>query len=124
MKINYQLDENNYIIAFWKTPFDETKPFVEVDNLDKVHLRVSQVVDGVFYENKESYEKSVTNCKTRLQLEIQITNLKLELQNTDYKLFKFLEGLISEEDWATIKTQRQQYRDEINRLEAEISALD
>jgi hypothetical protein len=59
---------------------------------------VSQIVDGVFYENKESYEKSITNCKTRLQLDIQIANLKLELQNTDYKLFKFLEGLISEED--------------------------
>lgn len=124
MKINYQLNENNYIIYVCKIPFDATKPFIEVEDLDTVHLAVSQVIDGVFYENKDLFEERTTKRNHKVQLKLQVEALKYELQKTDYKLFKFLEGLISEEDWAAIKTQRQQYRDEINRLEAEISALD
>lgn len=50
----------------------------------------------------------------------QIASLKAELAKTDYQCLKFLEGWISEEDYAEIKAHRQSLRDQINELEAEL----
>ena len=50
---------------------------------------------------------------------IQINELKSMLTETDYKAIKYAEGLITEDDYSPIRSQRQGYRDEINRLEAE-----
>lgn len=49
----------------------------------------------------------------------KIAILKRRLANTDYKAIKFAEGLISVEDYAPIKAQRQAWRDQINALEAD-----
>ena len=49
--------------------------------------------------------------------ESRITELKSKLASTDYKAIKFAEGALTEEEYAEIKTQRQSWRDEINRLE-------
>lgn len=49
--------------------------------------------------------------------QIRIDELKAMLSSTDYQAIKFAEGLISNEDYEPIKNQRQQWRDEINRLE-------
>lgn len=50
---------------------------------------------------------------------VQINEFKAMLTATDYKAIKYAEGLISEDDYSPIRSQRQGYRDEINRLEAE-----
>lgn len=55
-----------------------------------------------------------------LHPKIQIANLKAQLSETDYKAIKHSEGLISEEDYAPIKAERQAIRDQINALEAEL----
>ena len=47
----------------------------------------------------------------------KITRLKKQLSDTDYKAIKYSEGLITEEEYAPIKAQRQAWRDEINQLE-------
>ena len=47
----------------------------------------------------------------------RIQYLKKQLAKTDYQAIKYAEGQISEQDYASIKAQRQQWRDEINRLE-------
>lgn len=39
------------------------------------------------------------------------------LTRSDYKVLKFIEGLIPEEEFAAVKKQRQQWRDLINKLE-------
>ena len=52
--------------------------------------------------------------------EMKIAQLKQNLLDTDYKAIKFAEGLISDEDYAPIKKQRQQWRNEINLLELEL----
>ncbi|MBQ9977166.1 MAG: hypothetical protein IJP21_01065 [Clostridia bacterium] len=52
--------------------------------------------------------------------EMQIEALMQNLADTDYKAIKYAEGLISEEDYAPIKKQRQQWRNEINLLELEL----
>lgn len=55
--------------------------------------------------------------------ELQIIALKSNLQKTDYEAIKYAEGLITEADYATIKAQRQAWRNEINTIEAQIKAL-
>lgn len=55
-------------------------------------------------------------------VEQQIAGLKQNLADTDYKAIKYAEGLISEQEYAEIKAQRQSWRDEINRLESEEQA--
>lgn len=50
----------------------------------------------------------------------RISELKSLLSATDYKAIKYAEGLISEKEYAPIKSQRQAYRDEINELEKEL----
>lgn len=52
-----------------------------------------------------------------LNKQFQIDLLKKKLADTDYKAIKYAEGLISEEDYAPIKAERQQIRDKINELE-------
>lgn len=47
---------------------------------------------------------------------MRIVILKKKLEQTDYQAIKYAEGLISEEDYAPIKAQRQAWRDEINNL--------
>lgn len=52
-----------------------------------------------------------------LNKQFQIDLLKKKLADTDYKAIKYAEGLISEEDYASIKAERQALRDKINELE-------
>lgn len=56
--------------------------------------------------------------------EYQITILKKKLEDSDYKAIKYAEGFISEEEYAPIKEERQNYRTQINQLEAEIIELE
>ena len=50
----------------------------------------------------------------------RINELKALLQATDYQAIKYAEGFISEEDYLPIKQTRQEYRNQINELEAQI----
>lgn len=80
--------------------------------------QVIKDVDGIptavdlYTEN----EIAITNKKKR------INELKALLQATDYQAIKYAEGLITEADYAPIKTQRQAWRDEINTLETELAS--
>lgn len=47
----------------------------------------------------------------------EIQQLKSKLTETDYKAIKYAEGLLSEEEYAETKAQRQAWRDRINELE-------
>ena len=48
----------------------------------------------------------------------EILSCKESLTNTDYKTQKYIEGQLTDEEWATAKAQRQAWRDRINELEA------
>lgn len=50
----------------------------------------------------------------------RIAELKELLDSSDYKLCKYLDGDMTEEEYAPIKAQRHAWRVEINQLEAEI----
>lgn len=47
----------------------------------------------------------------------KIQKLKQKLEETDYQAIKFAEGQISSDDYVFIREQRQQWRNEINKLE-------
>lgn len=51
----------------------------------------------------------------------EILSCKESLTNTDYKTQKYIEGQLTDEEWATVKAQRQAWRDRINELEALIT---
>ena len=73
--------------------------------------------------NGWTYRKDVCPMKTEQdklkdQYRLEITQLKKQLSNTDYKAIKYAEGQISESEYASVKAERQGYRDRINELEA------
>jgi hypothetical protein len=53
----------------------------------------------------------------------KINQLKAKLRDTDYKAIKYAEGLISEEEYASIKAEREAWREEIRQAEAKIVEL-
>lgn len=55
-------------------------------------------------------------------IRMEINALKHQLRKTDYQAIKFAEGLISAEDYAPIRLQRQSWRDQINTLEAALNS--
>ena len=57
---------------------------------------------------------------TQDEIEFRLDALHQALANTDYKAIKHSEGMISDEDYVPIKAQRQEWRNEINRLESEV----
>ena len=65
----------------------------------------------------------MTNRELRWDKGKQIIKLKNELHRTDYMAIKFAEGELSAEEYAKVKEQRRAWRAEINRLQAEIEAI-
>lgn len=57
------------------------------------------------------------------QINGEITALKQLLTNSDYKALKYSEGLISDIEYAEIKTYREDLRAQINQLEEELATL-
>ena len=72
--------------------------------------------------NGWTYRKELCPMKTeedllKDQYRIEIQQLKKQLSDTDYKAIKYAEGQISEEEYASVRAERQGYRDRINYLE-------
>ena len=74
-------------------------------------------IDGKYLDMTN---EEIAQLEISVTPEMKIEALKQNLINTDYKAIKYAEGLINEEDYAPIRTQRQEWRDEINRIETEI----
>ena len=73
--------------------------------------------------NGHYYPKELCPMKTEQDLlkdqyRLEIIQLKKQLSDTDYKAIKFAEGQISESEYASVRAERQGYRDRINELEA------
>lgn len=65
-------------------------------------------------------EEYIAGIPTRQKL-VQISLLKGQLAESDYKALKYAEGVFTQAEYLPIKQERQALRDEINRLEAEIA---
>ena len=71
-----------------------------------------------FYYPKELCPMKTEEDLLRDQYRLEIQQLKKLLSDTDYKAIKYAEGQISEEEYASVRAERQGYRDRINELEA------
>lgn len=88
-------------------------------------IKKEQIVEFANWANGKGYFlEGLTVKKVNLEKTnkiVRINELTSFLANTDYQAIKYFEGWISEEEYKPIKAQRQQWRDEINKLENEIS---
>jgi len=112
----WYLLENNKIVSISET---KRKGFEYTDEDIVCKYDGSELL----FESQTKTPEYITEEKEFIKLntiKINIDELKLNLANTDYKAIKYAEGLISEEEYTSIKTQRQFWRDEINRLEAQL----
>ena len=114
MKQYYKvIDENTKRCLIATIARDEDIPIFEADGF--VYGDVEHGYDGEWYLQGHAPEMPIAE-----QNAIRIDELKQLLNGTDYQAIKFAEGLISAEDYAPIKSQRQAWRDEINELEKEL----
>lgn len=57
------------------------------------------------------------------EIDGEINGLKQLLTMTDYKVLKYSEGLLTDEEYAEVRAYRQNLREKINQLEAELLVL-
>lgn len=81
-------------------------------NVDYADCEASDFNDDLTFNTDKYWERLKKGENSN-----RITELKKLLRDTDYQAIKFAEGQISEEDYAPIKKQRQEWRNEINRLQ-------
>ena len=72
-------------------------------------------------KNKKMVEQETEEIKFAISISDKIRILKQKLASTDYQAIKYAEGQISYEEYAPIKEKRQDLRDRINELEAEVT---
>lgn len=124
LKVNYTLDKNNVIISYNSIPFSENKPFIIIKDNDKIHIGFDKVIKGVLVPNKEAYEKEIQRVKNIDIIKEELSQLKASLNDSDKKLFQFLEGQIDEKDYEPIKEERQLIRDKIRKLQFDLEVLE
>lgn len=114
MKINYTVDENNYITSYQSIPFNENLPYVEVGDDQTIIIGVSQVIKSIFYSNLDAYEQ-------KKALKEEKKSIYKWLADNDWKVNKHTLGEWSEDDtrWTSYLSERLTKRerlDEINYL--------
>lgn len=126
MKIN--LNENNVITGYFvvvsEEPykvvdcnFDETTAIDADINYEDIIVGWSTYIDGVFEPHKTEYDAHMEEIKTANEKHLTVNRLKAELASTDYQAIKYMEGWLTEEEYAPIKAHRQELRNQINALE-------
>jgi hypothetical protein len=113
-RINYPSLKDMSHGGFYQFLIDNPIVFSVEDDLGQKLLTLFpnclEIVNENIYNNYLEIEKS----KNR------ILELKRLLTETDYKVLKYIDGLISEEEYLLIKEERNDWRLEINELEAKI----
>lgn len=114
MKVNVELNEKNEVQSWAVVGTIENGKDYEVDeDLWFNCWYAFKLENGVLKYNEELHKKvdEVKNANTL------IAQHKKFLNDTDYHAIKYSEGLISEEEYKTMKEKRMNARSEINRLE-------
>jgi len=93
--------------------YDKTPIFESIENEDGTFTQTENIINGA----------TIIGTSTKYVLtenEIQIEELKKQLEATDYQAIKFAEGMLTEEEFAPIRIQRQEWRNQINALQEEV----
>ena len=146
MKIKYLLDNNNTIIGVQyvviydsksKTGYDlvaenvelPLNPIyqeIEIDDVEKVHLGFSQVINGMFFENEWTYNQHLeqvrqeeTRNETINSYKQEMASIKSWLNANDYIINKHLLGEYSDTDtkWLNYLAERKVKLARYNELE-------
>lgn len=149
MKIKYLLDTNNTIIAMQyvvihnaksktgyslvadgvELPSNPTYSEIEIDNVDRVHLGYSQIINGMFFENEWSYNKHLEEVKQAEQEQQRINTIKQEMASikawlnaNDYIINKHTLGEYTDNDprWTNYLAERKIKLARYNELELEV----
>ena len=113
-----QIDENNRITGY--ATVGGFVDGVEVETIPEGFEEAFQP-EKYRYENGEILEDpDFTPPVDNTALLNQIEELKSGIAATDYKALKYMEGWLTEEEYAPVKAQRQALRDQINELESHL----
>ena len=105
MELFYYKNGNSYLIT--KQQLEELNGYTQISERQ--------------YENyKKQQEKEHTKKSSNHIKRARINELKNLLRTSDYKVIKYVEGLLLQEEYDSIKEQRQKWRDEINSLEKDL----
>lgn len=117
IKVNYN-QETGKVISFGK----DTKPYIEITEQERKQPLPDKysyyaVVDGKFtIRRRTPTVEEVSRDKTQA-INKEINELKKKLFDTDYKAIKYSEGWLTDEEYAEVKAQREEWRKRINELE-------
>ena len=117
IKVNYN-SETGKVISFGK----DTKPYIEITEQERKQPLPDRysyyaVVDGKFTIKRRTPTVEEVKADEATEINRQIRELKQKLSDTDYKAIKYSEGWLTDEEYAEVKAQREEWRKRINELE-------
>ena len=117
IKVNYN-QETEKVISFGK----DTKPYIEITEQERKQPLPDRysyyaVVDGKFTIKRRTPTIEELHNDDIQAINREISELKKNLFDTDYKAIKYAEGLLTDEEYVEIKVQRELWRKRINELE-------
>ena len=120
IKVNYDA-KTGKVISFGK----DSEPYIEIAEQERKQPLPDRysyyaVVDGKFAIKRRTPTVEEIKADEATKINKEIYELKQKLTQTDYKAIKYSEGLLTDEEYAEVKTQRQEWRTEINKLEEKL----
>ena len=120
IKVNYN-QETGKVISFGK----DTQPYIEITEQERKQPLPDRysyyaVVDGKFTIKRRTPTVEEVKADETTEINRQISELKKKLFDTDYKAIKYAEGLLTDEEYAEAKAQREEWRKRINELEVSL----
>ena len=120
IKVNYN-QETGKVISFGK----DTQPYIEITEQERKQPLPDKysyyaVVDGKFTIKRRTPTVEEVKADETTEINRQIRELKKKLFDTDYKAIKYSEGWLTDEEYAEVKAQREEWRKRINELEASL----
>lgn len=117
IKVNYN-QETGKVISFGK----DTQPYIEITEQERKQPLPDRysyyaVVDGKFTIKRRTPTVEEIKADEATEINRQIRELKQKLSDTDYKAIKYSEGWLTDEEYAEVKAQREEWRSAINQLE-------
>lgn len=124
-KIYARTNAKGEVIYIFSEAFDNSQTddiCIDATNVDRHGAQRYPVVDeNGFYnyviKNGVLTERDKSQDFKKAASVARILELKRLLFDSDYKALKFSDGVMTEEEYAPIRAQRQAWRDEINQLE-------
>ena len=120
IKVNYN-QKTGKVISFGK----DTKPYIEITEQERKQPLPDKysyyaVVDGKFTIKRRTPTIEELHNDDIQDINREISELKKKLFDTDYKAIKYSEGWLTDEEYAEVKAQREEWRKRINELEASL----